>query len=108
MPRSRKPSPQTIAVLSALAANRGEWSHGYDLCRSLGLKAGTVYPILIRLAERRLLETAWERNVPQGRPPRHLYRLSNAGAQLAAELPPTAVPAVRKLDPPPALAEAGI
>jgi PadR family transcriptional regulator, regulatory protein PadR len=86
MARSRRPSPQTVAVLDALAAKASEWSHGYDLCRALGMKAGTVYPILIRLAERGLVETAWEQEVPQGRPPRHLYRLSAAGAEQVREL----------------------
>src|SRR4029453_10860393 len=86
MTRVRRHSPQTVAVLDALAARASEWSHGYDLCRSLGLKAGTVYPILIRLAERGFVETAWEQEVPQGRPPRHLYRLSAAGAEQVREL----------------------
>jgi PadR family transcriptional regulator PadR len=84
--RRRRLSPQSIAVLSALAEDPARWRHGYDLCRSLGLKAGTVYPILIRLSERGHVETEWEREVPRGRPPRHLYRLSRAGAELAAGL----------------------
>lgn len=83
MARSRRPSPQTAAVLSALAESGAEWCHGYDLCRALGLKAGTVYPILIRLAERGQVETSWETAPPRGRPPRHLYRLTTAGAELA-------------------------
>jgi DNA-binding PadR family transcriptional regulator len=82
----RRPSPQTIALLSALAEEADTWSYGYQLCRSLELKAGTVYPILIRLAERGLVETAWENEAPTGRPARHLYRLSGAGAELVAEL----------------------
>jgi PadR family transcriptional regulator PadR len=86
MTRVRRPSPQTVAVLDALAAKASDWSHGYDLCRVLGLKAGTVYPILIRLAERGYVDTAWEQDVPQGRPPRHLYRLSAAGAEHVHEL----------------------
>src|SRR5262245_21351481 len=86
MTRARRPSPQTVAVLDALAADPTGWNHGYELCRDLGLKAGTVYPILIRLAERGLVETAWEDEVPQGRPPRHLYRLSAAGAEHVREL----------------------
>ncbi|MGH2476012.1 MAG: PadR family transcriptional regulator [Candidatus Limnocylindrales bacterium] len=86
MTRVRRPSPQTIAVLDALAAKASDWSHGYDLCCALGLKAGTVYPILIRLAERGYVETAWEQDVPQGRPPRHLYRLSAAGAEQVREV----------------------
>jgi PadR family transcriptional regulator PadR len=84
--RRRRLSPQSIAVLLALAEDPARWRHGYDLCRSLGLKAGTVYPILIRLSERGQVQTEWERDVPRGRPPRHLYRLSPAGAELAADL----------------------
>lgn len=83
MVRARQPSPQTAAVLTALAETGAGWSHGYDLCRALGLKAGTVYPILIRLAERGHVETSWETDPPRGRPPRHLYRLTTAGAELA-------------------------
>jgi PadR family transcriptional regulator, regulatory protein PadR len=82
----RRPSPQTVAVILALAEQPARWRHGYDLCRALELKAGTVYPILIRLADRGLVQTAWEQEPPQGRPARHLYRLSSAGAELAAGL----------------------
>lgn len=86
MRRTRRSSPQTIAVLLALAGQGRGWSHGYDLCGRLGLKAGTVYPILMRLAERGQVETTWEQEPPRGRPPRHLYRLSPAGAELVAQL----------------------
>lgn len=84
--RARQPSPQTVAVLRALAGRGSGWCHGYELCERLGLKAGTVYPILIRLADRGQVEATWEQDAPQGRPPRHLYRLSAAGAQLVAQL----------------------
>lgn len=84
--RRHRPSPQTLAVLLALAAKPERWSHGYDLCRSLDLKPGTVYPILIRLAARGLLVTAWEEDPPKGRPARHLYRSSPDGAEYAREL----------------------
>ncbi|MBW6433379.1 PadR family transcriptional regulator [Actinoplanes hulinensis] len=90
MVRDRRPSPQTTAVLTALAASGEDWSHGYDLCRNLGLKAGTVYPILIRLTERGLVETSWETDPPRGRPARHLYRLSTAGAEFARTAAATA------------------
>jgi PadR family transcriptional regulator, regulatory protein PadR len=86
MALGRRPSPQTTAVILALAKQDSSWRHGYDLCQTLDLKAGTVYPILIRLAERGLVETAWEQAAPLGRPPRHLYRLSPAGADYLAGL----------------------
>jgi DNA-binding PadR family transcriptional regulator len=89
--RDRRPSPQTLAVLFALGEEPSGWRHGYELCRSLGLKAGTVYPILIRLAERGQVETAWEEDAPGGRPPRHLYRLSSLGRELVARLRDDAV-----------------
>lgn len=87
MKRARRMSPQTAAVLRALAEQGSDWSHGYDLCGRLELKAGTVYPILMRLADRGLVEASWEQAAQRGRPPRHLYRLSTAGAELVRQLP---------------------
>jgi PadR family transcriptional regulator, regulatory protein PadR len=86
MQRNRPPSEQTKSVLLALAEQPAAWRHGYDLCQQTGLKAGSMYPILMRLADRDLLHTTWESEVPAGRPPRHLYRLTQAGADLAREL----------------------
>jgi DNA-binding PadR family transcriptional regulator len=73
-------------VVLALAAEPNGWRHGYDLCQETGLKAGTMYPILIRLADQGLLETDWEQPLGLGRPPRHLYRLSAEGLALAQDL----------------------
>jgi PadR family transcriptional regulator PadR len=86
MERARRPSAQTSAVILALAEAPTAWHYGYQLCRRLDLKAGSVYPILMRLADRGLLETAWERDTPAGRPPRHLYRLTGPGRALAGRL----------------------
>jgi PadR family transcriptional regulator PadR len=80
----RRHSPQTLAVLAALAAAPEEWRYGYELGREVGLKAGSLYPILMRLEDRSLLESAWEAEPAPGRPPRHLYRLTAAGAEAAA------------------------
>ena len=85
MQRNRPPSEQTLAVLRCLARDPTEWRHGYDLCQQTGLKAGTLYPILIRLADRNWLETTWETGVSAGRPPRHLYRLTATGLEQATE-----------------------
>ena len=62
MTRARRPSAQTLAVLLALAEDPGRWRHGYDLCAELGVQAGSMYPILIRLTDRGLLETSWDMN----------------------------------------------
>ncbi len=95
MQRNRQPSEQTAAVLLALAEDPSSWRHGYDLCQQTGLKAGSMYPILIRLADRGCLETTWETDVPVGRPPRHLYRLTDAGLELATDLAATRAQAAR-------------
>src|SRR5262245_49939947 len=89
MNNSRRPSTQTTAVLFALAEAPTDWRYGYDLCQQTGLKAGSMYPILMRLADRGFLETSWESDAPAGRPPRHLYRLTGPGLELAAELAAT-------------------
>lgn len=88
MIRTRRPSSQTVAVLRALAEEPREWRYGYDLSQDLGLKAGSMYPILMRLADRGYLSTKWETDVESGRPPRHLYRLSPTGLDLVRELAP--------------------
>jgi PadR family transcriptional regulator, regulatory protein PadR len=84
--RARRPSAQTIAVVLALAEKPAAWRYGYRLCQQLDIKPGSMYPILMRLTDRGLLETTWETDVPAGRPPRHLYRLTGSGVALATEL----------------------
>ena len=93
MPRNRGPSPQTMRVLRALAAEPARWRYGYELGTETGLKAGSLYPILVRLADRELLEASWEESPPQGRPARHLYRLTPDGQELASVAAPAATPA---------------
>jgi PadR family transcriptional regulator PadR len=80
---TRRPSPQTLSVLSALADQPQSWRYGYELGRQVGLKSGSLYPILMRLADRGLVEATWETDPGAGRPPRHLYRLTTAGREAA-------------------------
>jgi DNA-binding PadR family transcriptional regulator len=84
-------------VLEHFLAAPSRWVHGYTLLTELQLQSGTLYPILMRLAELGWLETAWEHSGQPGRPPRHLYRLARgAGPEVRAllrqwrtrELPP--------------------
>ena len=85
MATARRPSAQTRAVLRAFAAEPSSWRYGYELGQELGLQAGSLYPILMRLSDRGLLEASWESDPPAGRPPRHLYRLTAAGVSLATQ-----------------------
>ncbi len=88
-------SAQTLSVLAALCEQPSQWQHGYALARQTGLKSGTLYPILIRLADRGLVEACWQDEPAPGRPRRHLYRLTAAGlASATGALAAVAQPAV--------------
>jgi PadR family transcriptional regulator PadR len=85
-----------IRVLRTLADDPARWRYGYDLGNEVGLKSGSLYPLLVRLADRGLLEASWEPSM-QGKPPRHLYRLTAAGlAVLAAISAADATPAAAR------------
>ena len=93
-------SAQTLAVLAALAAEPSAWRHGYDLARETGLKSGTLYPILVRLADREIVQACWEEDQPAGRPRRHLYQLTTDGLATArAALAAAPAPAARTARP---------
>lgn len=91
-------SPQTIRVLDEFAERPSAWHYGYELSRATGLKSGTLYPILMRLAKYGLLETKWIAT-EKGVPPRHTYRLTPKGVEVLRELPAKLRPApkARKL-----------
>jgi PadR family transcriptional regulator PadR len=97
---SRRPSRQTASVLAALADAPLAWRYGYELGKQVNLDAGTLYPILIRLCDRGLLEATWEADPPVGRPRRHMYRITAAGERAATEaqaaVPEPHVPAGRR------------
>ena len=85
MQRTRRSSAQTLNLLQSLMDEPRKWHHGYDLSKATGLLSGTLYPILMRLGDRGLLESTWEADPPAGRPPRHLYRLTADGIAAARE-----------------------
>ena len=96
MPSRSGFSAQTLAVLAALCSQPSRWQHGYALAKQTGLKSGTLYPILIRLGDRGLVEARWQDEPHPGRPRRHLYRLTADGlATATAALESTAGPAHR-------------
>lgn len=84
-------------VLAVLLGARDAWSHGYELARLAKVKSGTLYPLLIRLEAQGYLEAEWQQPAEAGRPPRHAYRLTAMGVQLARANPPgeAAAPASR-------------
>jgi PadR family transcriptional regulator PadR len=83
MDRNRRSSAHTLALFAALAKRSQAWQYGYQLSQLTGLKSGTLYPILMRLCDRGLLESKWQPSPQRGRPPRHMYRLTSPGAAFA-------------------------
>ena len=106
-------SAQTLSVLAAMCEQPSQWQHGYALAKQTGLKSGTLYPILIRLADRGLVEARWQDEPQPGRPRRHLYRLtaeglaSATGALASAAQPAAARAGVRRTRAPARPAPAG-
>lgn len=83
MARIRVPSPQTRAVLAELLRTADDWHYGFSLSKQTGQPSGTLYPILARLSDAGMLDTRWEPSPHPGRPPRHLYRLTDTGRRYA-------------------------
>ncbi|MVN85956.1 PadR family transcriptional regulator [Deinococcus sp. HMF7620] len=85
MPPRPYSSPPTRAVLAALQAQYPAHTYGYDLSKATGLKSGTLYPLLQRLHEQGYLDAEWQDSPHPGKPPRHIYRLTARGLDLARE-----------------------
>ncbi len=83
MAQIRSASTQTRNLLVLMLSQPTRWLHGYELSEQTGLKSGTLYPILIRLSDRGLLESRWEPSPHEGRPNRRLYRLTPQGVSHA-------------------------
>ena len=70
-------------VLRAFLADPAERRYGYDLMKAAGLKSGTLYPLLGRLEDEKLVTSAWETPQQDGQRPRKYYRLTAEGAEVA-------------------------
>jgi DNA-binding PadR family transcriptional regulator len=75
-------SPETLQVLEKFVERSTAWRYGYELSRETGLPSGTLYPILMRLEKHKLLVARWV-VTEQGVPPRHTYKLTPDGLELA-------------------------
>ena len=96
MMRVRKLSAQSVAVLAALSLRPSDWLYGLELAGMTGLKSGSLYPILIRLADRGMLESQWLDPVEPGRPARHAYRISKSGLAALADATESPAPVFKE------------
>jgi PadR family transcriptional regulator, regulatory protein PadR len=57
--------------------------YGYDLMKAASLQSGTLYPLLARLEQQKLVVSAWETPQQEGQRPRKYYRLTSEGIEVA-------------------------
>jgi PadR family transcriptional regulator PadR len=75
----------SIAVLHAIA---GGHRFGFEIIDAIGLRSGTVYPVLEKLEAAGLLTSEWEdasRARRDKRPPRRYFDLTAEGASALAD-----------------------
>lgn len=70
-------------VLGAFLADPAAPRYGYDLMKAACLPSGTMYPLLARLEQQRLVASAWETPQQEGQRPRKYYRLTGEGIRVA-------------------------
>ena len=70
-------------VLRAFLADPAAPRYGYDLMKAAGLPSGTLYPMLARLEDQKLVTSAWETPQAQGERPRRYYQLTGEGIRVA-------------------------
>lgn len=72
-------------LLERLLGYAPQSQHGYELMKQTGLSSGTLYPLLMRMADQGLVEAEWQAPSQLGRPARHAYRLTARGVQFARD-----------------------
>ncbi|AXH00481.1 PadR family transcriptional regulator (plasmid) [Deinococcus wulumuqiensis] len=93
------PGPQinmnAMKVMAVLYSDTTGQQYGLSLSRATGIGNGTLYPILDKLEELKLIQACWEEIDPRvaGRRPRRFYTLTGEGirtfeAARAALFPP--------------------
>jgi PadR family transcriptional regulator, regulatory protein PadR len=70
-------------VLTAFLADPAASRYGYDLMKAARLSSGTLYPLLARLEQQKLVTSAWETPQQDGQRPRKYYQLTGEGIQIA-------------------------
>jgi PadR family transcriptional regulator, regulatory protein PadR len=96
----RRSSIQTGQIFQALLDAPGE-TYGFELIKVTGLPSGSVYPILRRLEDQKIVTAREEIIDPKAKRPRYriYYRLSAEGRRVAREATSDRSKALRELNP---------
>jgi PadR family transcriptional regulator, regulatory protein PadR len=70
-------------VLRAFLEDPAAPRYGYDLMKAARLPSGTLYPMLTRLQDHKLVTSAWETPNAEGERPRRYYQLTGEGIRVA-------------------------
>jgi PadR family transcriptional regulator, regulatory protein PadR len=70
-------------VLRAFLEDPAAPRYGYDLMKAAGLPSGTLYPMLARLEDQKLVTSAWETPRDGVERPRRYYQLTGEGIRVA-------------------------
>ena len=70
-------------VLRAFLEDPAAPRYGYDLMKAASLKSGTLYPMLGRLEDQKLVTSGWETPQQEGQRPRKYYQLTGEGIRVA-------------------------
>jgi len=70
-------------VLRAFLADSAAPRYGYDLMKAAKLASGTLYPMLARLEDEKLVTSEWETPTEEGQRPRKYYKLTGEGIRVA-------------------------
>jgi PadR family transcriptional regulator, regulatory protein PadR len=76
-----------LRVLRVLLEDPARPRHGLEIGLAAGLRGGSLYPVLSRLEDAKLVTSTWEDLDPAeaGRPRRHLYQLNPNGVVYARQ-----------------------
>jgi PadR family transcriptional regulator, regulatory protein PadR len=70
-------------VLRAFLVDPAAPRYGYDLMKASTLQSGTLYPLLGRLEDQKLVTSMWETPQEEGQRPRKYYQLTGEGIRVA-------------------------
>jgi PadR family transcriptional regulator PadR len=94
-------SIQTRQIFQALLDAPDDETYGFELVKVTGLPSGSVYPILRRLEDEKIITAREEAIDPNARRPRYriFYRLTADGQRVAREATREKSNALRNLNP---------
>jgi DNA-binding PadR family transcriptional regulator len=72
-------------VLRAFLVDPAASRYGYDLMKAAKLASGTLYPLLARLEDEKLVTSEWETPSDDVQRPRKYYKLTGEGIRVARQ-----------------------